>query len=142
LLLAGLLPFLIVALVTTKRAVLEAPLCSAHKNHWSKRTLWLVLSFLGLFGLVFVGILAERKPWQSALLLVCLFGFLVWVVVAIVASMTAVRPRSITDSEIVLVNVSPRFIDALVDFDTEADEQPRRRRPLRDRQADTRIQEE
>src|ERR1700724_2657414 len=63
LILFGLVPFLIVALITTKRAVLLAPLCSAHKDHWRKRTTWLVLSFLGLVGLVVAAIGAADKPW-------------------------------------------------------------------------------
>jgi hypothetical protein len=139
----GLLPFLIVALITTKRALLVAPMCPAHKGHWTKRTVALLLSFFALIGLLVFVIQADGKPWQTALIFGFIFSLIAWVIVAIGLSMTAIRPRSITDSEIILVNVSSRFIDALVDFDPyEPEERPRRRRPLRDREPNPHIQEE
>src|SRR2546423_13064777 len=46
LLFVGLLPFIIVALIITERARVDAPLCAVHKGHWSKRTWTLLLSFL------------------------------------------------------------------------------------------------
>jgi hypothetical protein len=39
LLLAGLLPFIIVALILTKRRTVDAPLCEDHTNHWLWRGL-------------------------------------------------------------------------------------------------------
>src|SRR5262245_20006921 len=58
-LLAGLLPFLIIALVLTKRMTVEAPLCHEHRGHWFKRSLLvigtlLVVLALGIGALVYM----------------------------------------------------------------------------------------
>ena len=89
------------------------------------------LSFLGLIGLVVITIQATGKPWENTLFLGCLFYFLAWAVLALVTSMTAIRPKSISDSELVLTHVSPVFIDALVQSDTDQPAaKPRRRGSL------------
>jgi hypothetical protein len=46
LLIAGLLPFAIVAIVLTKRRRVEAPLCEQHKHHWLIRQLLILPTFL------------------------------------------------------------------------------------------------
>ena len=45
LLIAGLLPFLIVALVPTERMTVHAPLCDEHRYHWTWRGLFIWLGF-------------------------------------------------------------------------------------------------
>src|SRR6185369_1113727 len=52
LLFAGPIPFVIVAVILTKRAKLIAPLCTAHRRHWIIRTATMVFGLLGLFGMV------------------------------------------------------------------------------------------
>src|SRR5262245_26714718 len=52
LILLGLLPFVIVALVLTKRMTVHAPLCRDHKNHWLTRNL---IIYLGLLPVALLG---------------------------------------------------------------------------------------
>src|SRR5579871_4414997 len=46
----GLLPYLIVAIILTKRARVEVPLCDTHKNHWRWRLFFLIGGPLILVG--------------------------------------------------------------------------------------------
>src|SRR4051812_1995715 len=51
LILGGLLPYLIVAAIMTRRATLQAPMCEDHKKHWFTRNLVMwgsLLLFLAL----------------------------------------------------------------------------------------------
>src|SRR5262245_18857141 len=51
----GLLPFVVLALVLTKRVRLQVPMCNNHVNHWWWRN---VVTWGGLASLVAIGILA------------------------------------------------------------------------------------
>jgi hypothetical protein len=138
LLLAGLLPFLIVALILTKRMRIPVPLCAEHRGHWTWRG-WVVGGgFLGLFllGLGTMILLAAtdnagRRQGDDAFGFVCL-GFtalgLVWLIVAAIVQHTAIRPTRITDYEITLTNVAPGFVKALLEEDREEDERRAMRR--------------
>jgi hypothetical protein len=119
LILFGLIPFLLVALMLTKRAVLQAPLCPLHKNHWSNRTLAVALGFFAVIGLVFVVILFSAKPWAGFLAVACLGLGLVWAIATIFITGTAIRARRINDAEVVLQNVSPDFAYALGQYDMD-----------------------
>jgi hypothetical protein len=120
LLLLGLLPFVIVALVMTKRRTVRAPLCDAHRNHWLWRTLVILGSFFGLFAVAFVVFIASVQPdprgaqtdFTGWACLGCVLALFVWVILAAVLSMTAVRAAEITDRSITLVGVSREFADA------------------------------
>src|SRR5262245_51584716 len=48
LILAGVLPFVIVAAVLTKRIIIHAPFCDEHRHHWTWRSwfVWLGLMFV------------------------------------------------------------------------------------------------
>ncbi len=50
LLLVGLLPFAIVAVILTKRRRVTLPFCSSHHNHWLSRSLVIWLSLGGIPG--------------------------------------------------------------------------------------------
>jgi hypothetical protein len=120
LILGGLLPFAIVALVLTKRMRVEVPLCPDHQRHWMWRNL---LVIAGLIGLILLGIGAavlimelERRPgfrniggWVCGA--VALLG-LIWLIVAAVLGTTAIRPSEITDRDITLIGVSEEFAEA------------------------------
>src|SRR5262245_28530139 len=56
LLLAGLLPFAIVALIMQKKMRVSAPLCDQHKHHWVWPTAAAVVALLLLLGMLFGGI--------------------------------------------------------------------------------------
>jgi hypothetical protein len=107
LLLFGLLPWAIVALILTKRMTVSAPLCEKHRNHWLIRTLIivgsLVLVIVGTAGALFaVTAINEQQGNGDGDLAgtICLGGgvvFLVWLVAAVIVQSTAIRPSEITD---------------------------------------------
>src|SRR5205807_1917313 len=113
LLLAGLLPFLIVALILTRRMRVLAPLCDAHRNHWLGRAL---ITWGSLFGLLLLGFTAgalsellgppgETNPLTGYLCGGMIAGLLVWLVVAAVLQTTAIQVVEITDTSITLSKV-------------------------------------
>jgi hypothetical protein len=140
LILCGLLPFLIVALVLTKRMRVRAPLCQAHAGHWAWRS-WFIMG--GLVVVVILGIAAgvavaelDRQPRLrnvGGYLCVGVAVFaLIWLVAAAIIQANAIGPAEITDRDITLVRVAPEFADALRRerrrYDEE-DEDYRRPRP-------------
>lgn len=133
LILVNLLVLLIVAMILTKRATLQAPLCDEHKNHWSKRMLIgfgsFVLLVLFIIGEVVVMSNASRQIQDSMGGFAFLAGavaVLAWLILLVTLSGTAIRPNEITDRDLVLAGVSPAFIDALEEA------QFQRRRKLRE----------
>lgn len=120
LLLAGLLPFLIVALVLTKKKRVPVPLCHAHRNHWAWRNAVMLLSFLGLGGLaiaavVLVNMAAGPNGFDQYSGFICggsVVGLIVWLVVVAVLQQTAIRPTEITDDSVTLTGVAKEFVRA------------------------------
>jgi hypothetical protein len=121
LLLAGVLPFAIVAIILTKRMRVRIPFCDEHRNHWRWRTHVIFGGFFAVVGLcilyiVTLATVGEGHKSGALFGLVCggsLLGLSVWVVVAIVVSVTAVRPAEITDYTITLKGVSQEFAEAV-----------------------------
>jgi hypothetical protein len=138
LLLAGLLPFLIVALILTKRMRVPIPLCAEHRRHWTWRG-WLVgggffaIFLLGLGTMILLSATdnGPQRREDAVFGFVC-FGFLglalVWLIVAAIVQHTAIRPTQITDYDITLTNVAPGFVKALLEEDREGAERRARRR--------------
>jgi hypothetical protein len=133
LLLAGLLPFAIVAVILTKRMRLEVPLCQRHRFHWGLRQASVLLSLLGVFGLaVVLAVLTNSEAGRPPLLPsavwmvlpVCAIG---WLIFALVVSLTTIRAVEITDYSITLTGVDQRFADAVDEYETflEAGERDR-----------------
>ncbi len=127
LLLAGLIPFLIVALILTKRSRVEVPLCDRHKGHWMIRQLVVIGSLLFLLAGGFLAFLAtvNNKGNDSLSAAVCI-GWVVlmigWVVLAVMVQSTSIRPKEITDTSITLTSVSELFVAAYEDeWDEERD---------------------
>src|SRR5437016_3362932 len=56
---AGWLPYLIVAMILTKRATVQVPLCDQHQGHWFNRNLLVggSFAFFTLIGLVAFGLM-------------------------------------------------------------------------------------
>jgi hypothetical protein len=140
-LLAGLLPFVIIALVLTKRMTVKVPLCQAHKNHWTWRSL-VVLGSLLAIGALGIGVLvmqANQQPGNDSTWM-CLGGvllLLVWLIAAAIIQSTAVRPTEITDRSIRLTKIHPAFIDALErDRDEDRAERRTRRKQYNDERDD------
>lgn len=120
LLLAGLLPFVIVALVLTKKKRVRVPFCRAHAHHWSGRTAVTLLSFLGLVGLAIGGVVLANvaggpNGFDEYGGFVCAgsaVALVVWLIAVAVLQQTAIRPTEITDNSITLTNVSREFVGA------------------------------
>jgi hypothetical protein len=151
LLLAGLLPFLIVALIMQKRMRVSAPLCDRHKHHWVWPTAFAVAALLLLLGMLFGGAAlggvlegGVDRDVQDTLMAVWFLGgfglFLACLVAACVVQARAIRPVEITDRSITLTNVAPAFVHAVEQGADEEDDEydedegydrprPRRRDP-------------
>jgi hypothetical protein len=122
LILAGLLPYVIVVAILTKRMTVHAPLCDEHKNHWAWRNwvLWLglvILAVLGIASLVLLATQQDRRGGSNPIAGLACAGtavaFLIWLITVAIIQQGAIRPTEITDDEITLTNVSAGFVDAL-----------------------------
>ena len=114
LILLGLAPWLIVALVTRRTMRVAAPMCRGHAWHWRNRTLyvWLGLVFwVGYFVALFA--FGDRLPEdaKTPAVLAGIFGGLFWLVTAAVYSNSAIKASLINDRGAELVNVNRDFAD-------------------------------
>src|SRR5262245_15375580 len=127
LILVGILPWVIVALVLTKRMTVYAPLCRGHRNHWLIRSL---IAFGGLATLaacfvatvIALSLGEQRAPGASNELggYACIGSLgllLLFLIVAVISQQTSIRPAEITDRSITLVGVAREFKDALQELD-------------------------
>lgn len=144
LIVAGLLPWLIVMLLMTKRMTVYAPVCDEHKNHWLVRGLIsngaAILGTLALIGLICGGILIADNNAASADF--ALYGliagiglFIPLLIIAVVVSKGTTRATEITDEEIKLTGVADEFVDAVGD-EREARRKARKQRRRRDEDDD------
>lgn len=148
----GILIYAILASILTRRTVVQAPLCDEHKGHWFKRNLWMWGTFF-LFGLAGLGavILASSvdDPRLQNILGpiaggVCSLGAIGWLVIVIACQVTAIRPKEITDTEVLLTGVSEQFVEAVAEADQEREERRasrRRERPSKWRGEDDEEEE-
>lgn len=149
-LLLGLFPIVIAVVVAIKRARLRAPMCQAHKRHWSNRSLAVTLTFICLLPLIYVSIQSAAAPervklisgaWVGTFVLFTVLCVLLWLGTLIWLSHTAIRPLVLSDSGVVLLNVAPEFIDAVVQLDTyRADDKAISPTITRERRTSTHIQ--
>ena len=135
LIVAGLLPYAIVASILTKRARVQGPLCEQHKGHWLYRLLilWLTLAVVGFVGLVAIIAVASLPRHLSDSLgpFICIGSvglFVVWLIGIIIMQYTAIRPKEITDRDILLTGVCDSFVEAVEDADRAGDVARRKRR--------------
>jgi hypothetical protein len=115
LILGGLLPWLLVAMILKKSMRVTLPVCRRHRRHWLRRTLYI---WLGLLGWVVAGVLAvvllPQLPQDAVpvVLGVLVFGGLLWLIVGVVYTNSGIKPRQITDRWIELKGISPVFAEA------------------------------
>ena len=111
----GLLPLLIVMLVTRKTMHLVAPMCRDHAGHWRVRKLyvWLGLLFWIAFWIAFA-VLDNSLPnaAKGPLVGLGLCGGLIWLVSAAIFANGAIKAAEIRDKGMDLVNVHRDFADA------------------------------
>ncbi len=105
----GLLPAVILAAIVRKRMRVELPIAQEFQNHWSKRVWRTWLGFFamlgicgGVFGIMFAtGLNGRAAPALPGYMCVgCIAVVLIWVVVAVVTSHTAIRATYISEYEI------------------------------------------
>jgi hypothetical protein len=119
-LLFGMLPFLIVALITRKTMLIVAPMCADHAGHWRARKLyvWLGLLFWIAFGIALAALGDELpKDAGAPLVIFGIVGGLVWLISAAVFASGAIKASEIRDKSMDLVNVHRDFADAWNDED-------------------------
>ena len=145
------------ALIFSKRATVDIPLCDRHKWHWGIRTAIALVGILILVGLgIGVALVAsENQDLAPYLVIPLLLVFVGWLVLLIYLGVTTIRPTEITDKSITLKGVSEEFVDALEearrgdsgrsrwgrshDNDDEDDDRPRRRRRNIEDEDDPRV---
>jgi hypothetical protein len=133
LILAGLLIYVIVAIVLTKRMSVRLPFCERHRSYWRNRTILLFggLAVLLVFVPSAVLIVAALDILDNTTgAIICFFGpvaFLVWLVAMAIMQTTSIRPSEITERSITLVGLSEVFVDAVYDDRDAAEEEADRR---------------
>jgi hypothetical protein len=113
LLLVGLLPCIIVALIMTRRMRIEAPLCDVHRNHWSTRNWVTGLSILGYVVFFFAALIFFQGEALGGLLGGSIALFVVWLIILAIWQATAIRVTEITNHSIVLQGVSRGFVNSV-----------------------------
>jgi hypothetical protein len=135
LILFGLLPYAIVAIILTKRMTVTVPLCDQHKSHWSWRA-WFIWGGFILFFILGIGAFVvlvnqenQRGRGQEMAGWLCAgtgIAGLIWLIAAAIVQSTGIRPTEITDNTITLTHVAPDFVTALKEertrYPTEEDE--------------------
>jgi hypothetical protein len=123
--LAGLLIFVILAIILTKRMRVQVPFCDLHKKHWFNRNLaiWGTFGILALLMVLAIGVavaMADPSDQGNPVLGVfCIGGLLClvpWLTVVAIAHYSMIRPSEITDRSIRLTKVSDYFVDAVEDY--------------------------
>jgi hypothetical protein len=132
----GLLIYVILALILTKRMTVDVPVCDRHRGYWFKRGLWTFLSFVGLIGFCFAAGFALDailvRDTIGIICLTCVAALVAWLVFVVVVQSLMIKPTEITDRSITLTKVHPDFVAAFVamsDGDFDEDFVPRRRHP-------------
>jgi hypothetical protein len=121
LLFVGLLPYVIVALILTKKARVEVPLCDRHKHHWLWRLLFLagvpVVLVVGTFllWLLLSNLGGQIRDSASFVWVICASLFILWLIAAAIMESLSIRPEEITDTTISLSGVAKAFRDAYED---------------------------
>jgi hypothetical protein len=140
LILIGILPWAVVAMILTKRMTIYAPLCDDHRYHWTWRSCFIWFGFallvlLGIFAIFFLS--TQEKQGGGGIQiggLVC-FGTIiagaVWLFSAAIIHHVGIRAAEITDMSISLTNVSRDFVEALRDERGQRREEDEYERPHR-----------
>lgn len=121
LILVGLLPYIIVAAIMTKRMRVAAPLCDAHRHHglWNDVLVPCLLAAVFIVpcgGGFFINTVFKIKGGESLGLVIVfslLLGLVAWIITAVVVGARTIRPEEIADRSITLKGVSEVFVAAI-----------------------------
>jgi hypothetical protein len=140
LILVGLLIYIIVALILTKKMAVDLPFCEKHRGYFRKRALMHWGAFFAWLALLIGGIVLLVNQDQNApiietgpVVLILSVTFLIMLIGVAISGHMAIRPAEITDRFIKLGNVDEEFIDALDDLREENGDFDDRRREDRRR---------
>jgi hypothetical protein len=131
----GLLPWIIVMLVTRKTVRVMVPMCDRHVNHWRNRTLYVWVGLLCWVGLgILLAIVAKDIPDDlvNVVIGLCVFGPLIWLFVGVLLAHGAIRAAEMGDFGLDLAHVNKEFAKEWRIICKEADR--RRREARRERQ--------
>jgi hypothetical protein len=151
--LIGLLVWVVLSIIMTKRMTVAVPLCERHKNHWSWRTWTILLTLVaGVALCIAIPVTLSslnprgRDETLSTLAWAVPVGIgLVWLIAAAMISSSAIQAGEITDQSIKITNVCAAFRDAVDQFRSTGREKPvilerwNSRKKDQDRQDDDRI---
>jgi hypothetical protein len=139
LILLGLAPWLIVALITRKTMRVTAPMCDRHRGHWRSRKLFIGLG-LAFFIALFIGLVAvgNRLPDDVLTPVIAsgLLAALIWLIAGLIIMNGAIRAAEILHNRIDLSGVHPEFARAWRDMlrqEREEREARRERAPVAER---------
>jgi hypothetical protein len=144
----GVLPFLLVVALITKRQRVKVPFCDEHVNHFFLIRVMRALGYFGFFGapvLFVLGIVVNEKGNLGPYLCVgwIVLILLYFAALRVFALLTKIRPTEITDRSVTLTNVAEDFASTMEEDDDEEDDledRPPQRRPPRRRADDDRYQ--
>ncbi len=126
LILAHLIIFGIVALIMTRRAKLQAPLCEQHQGHWLFRQIFLGLSLVGIviYAISLIVFFVNAPPQAADQFgLFVYVGSMVlvigWLIAIAIVQSTAIRAAEITKTHILLAGVSEAFVQAVEEAEIE-----------------------
>ncbi len=145
LILGGLLPYLIVAMVLRKQITIDVPLVARKRGHWFVRQAFGLLGVLGCIVLGIAGIVmsADANNARNAgpdigliLTAVAGVGLVAVIIVALILQSTCIRPKEITDRDIILTGIHENFVVAMEEErardEEEMEEKRERKREQRD----------
>ncbi|MBP3957344.1 hypothetical protein J8F10_19030 [Gemmata sp. G18] len=115
LILLGLGPWIIMALVMRRTMRVVAPMCGKHRGHWRARKLFVWLGLLWWIAVaVALGVFWDALPKAATgpLFIGALFGALIWVIVGMLLANGAIKALEIRDRGIELGNVNKVFAEA------------------------------
>jgi len=117
--LLGLVPWLVVMLVTRKTMRVVVPLCLQHAGHWRVRRLyvWLGLVFW-IAAFIALGVSASELPEDAIgpLLGACLLGGLAWLIAGVILMNNAIKAVDIRERRMDLANVNRDFAEVWNDM--------------------------
>jgi hypothetical protein len=113
-LLGGLLPYIIVALIMTKRLEVRVGICQRHIQR--RRVLMLVATLGFLLGVVLVGVAFAGKSPNGALVLLGMLVILFSLITAVVGP-RVVWPSRIEGDLAWVKGVCPEYLDSLPEFE-------------------------
>ncbi len=124
---AGILPFLIVILLSRKTMRVNVPLCKRHVNHWRNRSFYTWIGLMWWLGMIIVLVMLARVLPEEIFTLaigVCLFGALIWFIGLLILGNGTILALEIRKFGMDIENVNEQFAEEWRKYCVEVDGQP------------------